>query len=91
MPLVLADAPAKFSVLLYAPGNGGVKTDSASTAAELASHGYIVVAIDDIDRIDKEPRPLVFDYSSAEAFKDTLTRLLPSSLNHLRHLTRSRF
>jgi dienelactone hydrolase len=68
----LADAPAKFSVLLYAPGNGGVKTDSASTAAELASHGYIVVAIDDIDRMDKEQRPLVFDYSSAEAFKGTL-------------------
>jgi hypothetical protein len=68
----LADAQAKFSVLLYAPGNGGVKTDSASTAAELASHGYIVVAIDDIDRMDKEPRPLVFDYSSAEAFKGTL-------------------
>jgi len=75
----LADAQAKFSVLLYAPGNGGEKTDSTSTAAELASHGYIVVAIDDIDRspgatggVDKESQPLAFDFSSAEAFKGTL-------------------
>jgi dienelactone hydrolase len=75
----LAGAQQQYPILLYAPGNGGVKTDSASTAAELASHGYIVVAIDDIDRspgatvgVDKESQPLAFDFSSAEAFKGTL-------------------
>ncbi|HEY8005519.1 MAG TPA: dienelactone hydrolase family protein [Methylocella sp.] len=68
----LANAQQQFPILLYAPGNGGVKTDNASTAAELASHGYIVVAIDDIDRSPGAMSPLTFDFSSAEVFKDTL-------------------
>jgi dienelactone hydrolase len=68
----LANAQQQFPILLYAPGNGGVKTDNASTAAEMASHGYIVVAIDDIDRSPGAMYPLTFDFSSAEAIKDTL-------------------
>ncbi|MGH6833952.1 MAG: hypothetical protein ACREC9_00030 [Methylocella sp.] len=74
----LADPRSQFPVLLYAPWNGGVKDDNASTAAELASHGYVVMAIDDIDRDPRSPtatddwQPLTFDFSSAAAFKTTL-------------------
>jgi dienelactone hydrolase len=75
----LSGAKPKFPILLYAPGNGGAKVDNASTAAELASHGYIVMAIDDIDLDPRPPgatgdmaQPLDFDFSSAGAFKNTL-------------------
>jgi dienelactone hydrolase len=75
----LAGAERPFPILLYVPGNGQGKDDNASTAAELASHGYIIMAIDDIDR-DPRPidaageilQPLAFDFASAEAFKTTL-------------------
>ena len=74
----LPDTRSQFPILLYAPSNGGVKDESASTAAELASHGYVVMAIDDIDR-DPLPsgapddwQPLTFDFSSAQAFEITL-------------------
>jgi dienelactone hydrolase len=72
------DTRSQFPVLLYAPANGGAKDDNASTTAELASHGYVVMAIDDIDRDPRSPtatddwQPLTFDFSSAEAFKTTL-------------------
>lgn len=74
----LSDTRSQFPILLYAPWNGGAKDDNASTAAELASHGYVVMAIDDIDRDPRSPtatdnwQPLTFDFSSAEAFKITL-------------------
>ncbi len=74
----LPDTRSQFPILLYTPGNGGVKDESASTAAELASHGYVVMAIDDIDRDPCSPaatddwQPLTFDFSSAAAFKTTL-------------------
>jgi dienelactone hydrolase len=74
----LSDTRPQFPILLYAPWNGGVKDDNASTAAELASHGYVVMAIDDIDRDPRPPtatddwQPLTFDFSSAEAFRTTL-------------------
>jgi dienelactone hydrolase len=74
----LSDTRSQIPILLYAPWNGGVKDDNASTAAELASHGYVVIAIDDIDRDPRPPttpddgQPLTFDTSSAEAFKTTL-------------------
>jgi dienelactone hydrolase len=74
----LSDTRPQFPILLYAPWNGGAKDDNASTAAELASHGYVVMAIDDIDRDPRAPtatddwQPLTFDFSSAEAFKTTL-------------------
>jgi len=74
----LSDTQSQFPILLYAPWNGGAKDDNASTAAELASHGYVVMAIDDIDRDPRSPtatddwQPLTFDFSSAEAFKTTL-------------------
>jgi dienelactone hydrolase len=74
----LSDNRSQFPILLYVPWNGGVKDDNASTAAELASHGYVVMAIDDIDRDPRSPaaaddwQPLTFDFSSAEAFQTTL-------------------
>jgi dienelactone hydrolase len=74
----LPDSGSQFPILLYAPWNGGLKDDNASTAAELASHGYVVMAIDDIDRDPRSPtatddwQPLTLDFSSAEAFKTTL-------------------
>jgi dienelactone hydrolase len=74
----LSDTRSQFPILLYAPWNGGVKDDNASTAAELASHGYVVMAIDDIDRDPRSPtatddwQPLTYDFPSAEAFKTTL-------------------
>ncbi len=74
----LPDARSNFPILLYAPGNGGVRDENASTAAELASHGYVVVAIDDIDRDQRSPtaaddwQPLNYDFSSIEAFKTML-------------------
>ncbi len=74
----LSDSRSRFPILLYAPWNGGVKDDNASAAAELASHGYVVMAIDDIDRDPRSPtaeddwQPLAFDFSSAEAVKTTL-------------------
>ena len=74
----LSDTRSQFPVLLYAPWNGGAKDDNASTAAELASRGYVVMAIDDIDRDPRSPtatddwQSLIFDFSSAAAFKSTL-------------------
>ncbi len=72
----LATTEQQFPLLLYAPMNGGRRNDNASTAAELASHGYIIMAIDDIDLDLPQPGApgenlpaLVFDYTSAEAFK----------------------
>ncbi|MGH6820561.1 MAG: hypothetical protein ACREDU_06830, partial [Methylocella sp.] len=74
----LSEPRSQFPILLYAPWNGGVKDDNASTAAELASHGYVVMAIDDIDRDPRSPtatddwQPLTFNFSSAEAYQTTL-------------------
>ncbi|MCI0598023.1 MAG: hypothetical protein L0Y60_00615 [Beijerinckiaceae bacterium] len=76
---VLSRKDSQYFIVLYAPGNGGGRTASASTAAELASHGYVVLAIDDIDRDPQPPgqgeeiaQPLVFDFSSRGAFEKTL-------------------
>ncbi|MGA9486011.1 MAG: dienelactone hydrolase family protein [Methylocella sp.] len=75
----LAGSEQQFPIILYAPGSGGVKDDSASTTAELASHGYIILAIDDIERDPHPPvaagevlPPLIFDYSSDAAFSALL-------------------
>jgi len=60
-------------ILLYAPGGGGLRDDNASTAECLASYGYLVLAIDDVDR-DVSAQPLHFDFSSAAAYETTLRR-----------------
>jgi dienelactone hydrolase len=68
-----------FHVILYAPGNGAERTDGASTAAELASHGYVALAIDDIDREakpanegDELSQPLDLNFPTAAAFEKAL-------------------
>lgn len=75
----LAGGGQQFPILLYAPGGGHGRDDNASTATELASHGYVVMAIDDVEHgpsppiaIGEIPQPLAFDFASAEAFKNTL-------------------
>lgn len=77
----ILEAPAQIPLLLYAPGAGAARDDNASTSAALASHGYAVMAIDDIDRHQPSPSatganqaaaPLAFDFSSAESFERTL-------------------
>ena len=67
-----------FPVLLYAPGYKDSKDDNSITALDLASHGYVVVAMDDIDW---RPDPAQmnasddFDMSSPDAFRATLRHL----------------
>jgi dienelactone hydrolase len=79
----LSEARPHYPILLYAPSNGGVRDQNASTSTELASHGYVVAAIDDIDRDPPPPsdtvrddstEPMTFDFSSAEAVETTLRR-----------------
>lgn len=36
----------RFPVVLFSPGSGGVRTQNTAWAEELASHGYVVVALD---------------------------------------------
>jgi len=43
------DAPVaggRFPVVLFSPGSGGVRTQNTAWAEELASHGYLVAALD---------------------------------------------
>ncbi|MFI7241723.1 alpha/beta hydrolase family protein [Streptomyces qinglanensis] len=47
----VADAPVahgdgRFPVVLFSPGLGGVRTQNSAWAQELASHGYVVAALD---------------------------------------------
>ncbi|HVT28373.1 MAG TPA: hypothetical protein VHE81_10205 [Lacipirellulaceae bacterium] len=42
----LSRSPVKFPLLLYSPAWDGVRTENTFQAEELASHGYIVVAMD---------------------------------------------
>jgi hypothetical protein len=63
-------------ILLYAPSISGSRDENALTAASLSSHGYVVVAIDDIDR-DQPPGTAIlpaFDFSSDAAYAETLRR-----------------
>ncbi len=74
--LAAPPSPSRHPLLLYAPGIYGPRDDNASTATSLASHGYVVLAIDDIERdrpLDPAEPPF-FDFSSQEAYVATLTR-----------------
>ena len=48
--LALQGGRGRLSVIVYFPGNGGGRRDSESTAAFLASRGYVVIGVDDVDR-----------------------------------------
>jgi dienelactone hydrolase len=63
-PTALNTAP----LVLYAPGWGGDRSENARTATMLASHGYIVVALD-----DSAPQ-IQFDFSSEAATAETTRR-----------------
>lgn len=41
-----ADGGERFPVVLFSPGSGGVRTQNTAWAEELASHGYLVAALD---------------------------------------------
>lgn len=58
---VVADAPPaqegkRAPLILYSPGWGGVRTQSSIQAENLASHGFVVVACDDVSS-DRATRP----------------------------------
>ncbi|MGW2707143.1 alpha/beta hydrolase [Streptomyces sp. NPDC001340] len=42
----VADRGERFPVVLFSPGSGGVRTQNTAWAEELASHGYVVAALD---------------------------------------------
>ncbi|MGC5363071.1 alpha/beta hydrolase family protein [Streptomyces sp. DT24] len=42
----VADGGGRFPVVLFSPGSGGVRTQNTAWAEELASHGYVVAALD---------------------------------------------
>ncbi|MFV0131539.1 hypothetical protein ACLGI4_28175 [Streptomyces sp. HMX112] len=42
----VADRGGRFPVVLFSPGSGGVRTQNSAWAEELASHGYLVAALD---------------------------------------------
>ncbi|MEU1074682.1 MULTISPECIES: hypothetical protein [unclassified Streptomyces] len=42
----VARADAKFPLVVFSPGLGGVRTQNTAWAEELASHGYVVAALD---------------------------------------------
>lgn len=42
----VAGGSERFPVVLFSPGSGGVRTQNTAWAEELASHGYVVAALD---------------------------------------------
>ncbi|MFF4364651.1 alpha/beta hydrolase family protein [Streptomyces sp. NPDC001594] len=42
----VADGGGRFPVVLFSPGSSGVRTQNTAWAEELASHGYVVAALD---------------------------------------------
>ncbi len=63
------DAPVaagQHAVVLYLPGWGEGRTDNTALCEDVASHGFVVVAIDDL-----HPEPPM-DFSTAAAYRGTL-------------------
>jgi dienelactone hydrolase len=84
--LAKPSTPARYPMLLYAPGLNGPRDDNASTSASLASHGFIVVAIDDIDHAKPlDPAQPFFNFSSGAAFEATLIRGADKAAREARH------
>jgi dienelactone hydrolase len=70
----LAAAAAPFPVLVYVAGWGGRRTDNTALAEDLASHGFVIAAFDDIG-FDRPPEPALLgpaDFSSQRAYDATL-------------------
>ena len=76
----IADAPFETGspapLLLYAPGWFGTRTQSAAQAANLASHGFVVAACDDIasDAASDPDHGAGFDFSSEAATERSIER-----------------
>ena len=76
----IADAPfetaAPAAVLLYSPGWFGTRTQSATQVANLASHGFVVVACDDLasDPVADPDHGASFDFSSEAATELSIGR-----------------
>jgi dienelactone hydrolase len=74
----LAQDPAVFPVILLAPSWFGMRDENSLRAAELASHGYVVVAFDDVVHdpegltgAEGSDRQAGLDFSSAETYART--------------------
>lgn len=63
-----------FPLVVYLPGWGGVRYDNTYLLAALASHGHVVVALDDIDQVFPDDGEIhgPLDFSSAGAFVTTM-------------------
>ena len=79
--LPAVEANSRYPVLLYLPSWGGRRDDNSILATGLASHGYAVVAVDDVlfDEAYEADSPEAdadrtagFDFSSASAYDRTL-------------------
>lgn len=76
----IADAPFETEspapVLLYSPGWFGTRTQSAAQAANLASHGFVVAACDDVasDAASDPDHGASFDFSSEAATQLSIER-----------------
>lgn len=63
---------ATLPLLIYAPGWNGRRDDKTFALADLASHGYVVAAVDDIGHGAPNSDLGTFDATSEEAFRRTL-------------------
>lgn len=74
----LAASPQPYPVILYAPSWGAKRDDNTLRLANIASHGYVVVAFDDVIHDpagltgpDGPDRTTALDLSSAEKYAST--------------------
>jgi dienelactone hydrolase len=67
-------AARRSPLIVYVPGWRGQRTDNTALAEELASHGYIVAALDDVMRDSPVLDPMcgVVDLQSERAYRATL-------------------
>lgn len=63
----IEDGPNRLPLLVHVPGWGGSRTDNSALAQDLASHGFVVVAMDPIN-----VPAIGMDFSSVEANAATL-------------------
>jgi dienelactone hydrolase len=66
----VAAPPQRFPVLVYVASWAGIRTDNTSLLEDLASHGFVVAALGDVNR-DRPPLARLgapLDFSSHEAF-----------------------
>jgi dienelactone hydrolase len=64
--LAVPVAAGRHSLVLYVPGWGGQRSENTALCEDLASHGFVVVAMD-----DQQPLPGM-DFSSSKAAANTL-------------------